>query len=65
MPGASLLAVPQNWSRDSGMPYKTFENSGNNLSKTYLDEQETASAERALDKLNWFSVFLNIEKYGS
>ncbi len=36
----------------------------NNLSKTYIDEQKTASVERALDKLNWFSVCLNIEKYG-
>ncbi len=31
---------------------ETLENS---LSKTHLDEQETASTERALDKLNWFS----------
>ncbi len=60
-----LHAAPQNWSRDSDMPYKTIGNSGNNLCKTYLDEQETASAERALDKLNWFSGCLNIEKYGS
>ncbi len=48
------------------MPYKTiWKLWTNNLSKIYLDEQEAASAERALDKLNWFSVCLNIEKYGS
>ncbi len=37
----------------------------NNPSKTHLDEQETASTERALEKLNCFSICLNIEKYGS
>ncbi len=37
----------------------------NNMSKTYLDEQETASTRTALDKLNWFSICLNIEKNGS
>ncbi len=35
------------------------------LSKTYLVEEEATSTRRALDKLNWFSIILNAEKYGS
>ncbi len=35
------------------------------LSKTFLDPQETAATEKALDELNWFSIALNTEIYGN
>ncbi len=35
------------------------------LSKAFLDPQEAAATEKALDELNWFSIALNTEIYGN